>query len=89
MSSKSYNKKYINALRRAKDINDQHALDLSKLMIPFSMIPTKKRIEYIYLGHEKISFNERHPTYQMIFRNEFEGVIRSKNKRKDFSSGTK
>lgn len=88
MSSKSYNKNYINALRRAKDINDENSFDLSKLMIPFSKINPKKRIEYIYWGHEKTPFNTRHPVYQLIFRNEFAGAIRSKNKRNNFRSGS-
>ncbi len=88
MSSKSFNKNYKDVLRRALDINEENAFDLSKLMTPFSRITSKERIEYIYLGHEKIPFKARHPTYQLIFRNEFVRVIRIKNKRRNFSSGS-
>ncbi|KKM61746.1 hypothetical protein LCGC14_1528630 [marine sediment metagenome] len=87
MSSKSHNKNYKNVLRRAKDINDENSFDLSKLMIPFSKINSKERIEYIYLGHEKIPFNVRHPTYQILFRNEFVEAIRNINKRINFING--
>ncbi len=71
MSSRSFDKNYKNELRQAKDINNENSLDLKKVMIPFSKISSRQRIEYIYLGHEKIPFNTRHPTYQIIFRNEF------------------
>lgn len=88
MSSKSYDKNYRDMIRQVKDIKIENALDLRKVMIPFSKISNKQRQEYIYLGHEKILFSSRHPVYQLIFRNEFGDAIKSINKRNSFISGS-
>jgi hypothetical protein len=88
MSSKSFDKNYKNEFRHPKDIITKNSLDLKKVMIPFSKISSKRRIKYIYLGHEKMPFNARHPTYQIIFRNEFMEMIRITNKRINISSGS-
>ncbi len=88
MSSKSYEKDFKDILSQGKDIKNENTLDLRKVMIPFSKISSKQREEYIYLGHEKIPFNTRHPTYQMIFRNEFAEAIRSRSKRFNLNNGS-
>lgn len=46
-------------------------IDFTKISLSFSELPEKNQTSYIYSGSEKISFAERDPTYQSIFRNEF------------------
>ncbi|MFX1567324.1 MAG: hypothetical protein ACFFCV_03045 [Promethearchaeota archaeon] len=48
-----------------------HFIDVSKLLTPFTNIGGIERQPLIYDGIEKIPFNERHPTYQEIFVDEF------------------
>ncbi len=50
---------------------DEFYPEISAAVIPFSNVDTSKESQYIYLGHEKIPFNERHPKYQKIFIYEF------------------
>ncbi|MBY8986530.1 MAG: hypothetical protein KGD65_15775 [Candidatus Lokiarchaeota archaeon] len=45
--------------------------DISAAVISFKNIGIKDESKYIYDGHEKIPFNERHSTYQEIFINKF------------------
>ena len=45
--------------------------DISEAVVPFSSVGNKEECKYIYHGHERIPFNERHPTYQKIFIREF------------------
>lgn len=90
MSSKSFDKNYENELHQTKDINNDNLLDnLKKVIIPFSKIVSEERIEYIYLGHEKIPFHARHPTYQEILRNEFVEALKNISKFNFSRSSTK
>ena len=50
---------------------EEYYPDISGAVIPFSNVGTSKESQYIYDGHEKIPFSERHPTYQKIFIYEF------------------
>ncbi len=89
MSSKSFDKKkHTNVSHQDHDITDEKKLDFSKLTIPFSKVSAKNRIEYIYLGHEKIPFSIRHPVYQIIFRNEFAAGINKRNNRMKIGGGS-
>ena len=45
--------------------------DLTRFTIPFSAFGEFKKTEYIYFGHEKILFRDRHPEYRQIFMDEF------------------
>lgn len=45
--------------------------DISHLVIPFSAIDDSKKPLDIYIGHEKISFKERHQDYKKILIQEF------------------
>lgn len=45
--------------------------DISEAVISFTNIGIKDESKFIYDGHEKIPFNERHSTYQEILINEF------------------
>ncbi|MHA2181840.1 MAG: hypothetical protein ACXAAH_10485 [Promethearchaeota archaeon] len=45
--------------------------DISEAVISFSNIGEKDESKYIYHGHEKMHFNERHLKYQKIFIHEF------------------
>ena len=45
--------------------------DLSEAVVSFSDVGEKNEEKYIYHGHERIPFNERHPTYQKLFIREF------------------
>ena len=46
-------------------------LNISQILVPFSDINEAKRTKYIYLGYERITFNQRHPEYQRILVQEF------------------
>ena len=54
-------------------ISDKH----QKFVIPFSSIFKKKKAGDIYTGKEKISFNDRHPTYKALLKLEFEEAIKT------------
>ena len=45
--------------------------DLSEAVVSFSDVGEKNEEKYIYHGHERIPFIERHPTYQKLFIREF------------------
>ena len=45
--------------------------DISGAVMPFSDTNKFKESQYIYNGDEEIPFNERHPEYQQIFKEEF------------------
>ena len=74
MSSKSVDK---NALK-IQDHEDiiEEFFNLKNLIISFSEIFGYKKEDYIYSGDEKISFEKRHPLYQIILRKEFGESIR-------------
>ena len=65
MSSKTLDKK----LQEIPFLNIEEPLKLKNLIIPFSKFSSPKK--YIYYGHEKIPFKERHVAYQTIIRLEF------------------
>lgn len=50
---------------------DEYYPDISDAVVPFSKVDSSQKSQYIYDGHEKIPFSERHPTYQKIFIYEF------------------
>jgi len=66
MSSKTLDKKFEDNIE--EDIVKQ-PVNLKEFVIPFSKFGRSEK--YIYLVFEKIPFNERHPVYQIILRNEF------------------
>ncbi len=87
--SKAFDKKdYKNELIQTKEVKSKRPLDFKKAVISFSKVSPNQRIEYIYLGHEKMSFRMRHPTYQILFRNEFARTLRVKNKQSNFGRGS-
>jgi hypothetical protein len=45
--------------------------DISGAVMPFSDANKFEESQYIYNGDEEIPFNERHPEYQRIFKEEF------------------
>lgn len=45
--------------------------DISGAVMPFSDVNKFEAPQYIYNGDEEIPFNERHPEYQQIFKEEF------------------
>ncbi|MFX0082870.1 MAG: hypothetical protein ACFE94_14055 [Candidatus Hodarchaeota archaeon] len=45
--------------------------DISGAVMPFSDTNKFEESKYIYEGDEEIPFNERHPEYQRIFKEEF------------------
>ena len=47
--------------------------DISGAVLHLSDLNKNEESEYIYNGDEKIPFNERHPEYQRIFKEEFLG----------------
>ncbi len=69
MSSKSTDKEY-----QKIPIQDlEEPLKLKNIIIPFSKF--SKSEKFIYYGHEKIPFHERHPVYQTLLKKEFiEGI---------------
>ncbi len=58
-------------LERFEPTDQQIILDCSKAYMPFSNISESTKSEYIYIGNEKIPFNERHPEYQDLLIHEF------------------
>jgi len=76
MISSGYAFKYVQEV--IDDFEEKHYPDLSEAVILFSKINhTKVEPQYIYMGHEKLTFNERHPLYQKIFREEFSTCLKS------------
>lgn len=74
--SSGYDLKYVQEV--IDDFEEKHYPDLSDAVILFSKINlTKVEPQYIYMGHEKLTFNERHPLYQKIFREEFATCLKS------------
>lgn len=74
MSSKSIDKNILeihNKVDRKKKY-----LSLKDLVVPFSEFGGPSKELFIYFGGEKIPFNERHPVYQAILKNEFAKSIR-------------
>ncbi|MFX1532252.1 MAG: hypothetical protein ACFFBC_14140 [Promethearchaeota archaeon] len=45
--------------------------DISGAVLHLSDINKNEESDYIYNGDEEIPFNERHPEYQRIFKEEF------------------
>lgn len=70
MSSKTSDKKF----QEIPAIELDSPLSLRDILIPFSHFT--KPEEYIYFGHEKIPFNQRHPVYQAILKGEFSKEIK-------------
>ncbi len=71
MSSKSTDKKF-----QKIPIQDlEEPLQLNNVIIPFSKF--SKSEEFIYYGHEKIPFQERHPVYQTLLKREFAERIKN------------
>ena len=59
-------------LQKGLVLTDQKLiLDYSKAFISFSNMDGNANPGYIYIGNEKIPFNERHPEYQKLFIYEF------------------
>ena len=54
-----------------EQFEDDFYPDISEAVVSFSDLGNKVECEYIYHGHERIPFNERHSTYQKIFIREF------------------
>ena len=65
MSSESIDKKY-----QEIDISSKELLNLSALIIPFSLFFTHSE-DYIYTGEERMPFEMRHPEYKRILLSEF------------------
>ena len=81
MSSKSEKKKY-------KELPYYGVLKEDPLNLKLAILSYKsfgKSEEFIYEGHEKMHFHERHPIYQSILRNEFTDLIRKNPKRRFFT----
>jgi hypothetical protein len=53
---------------------------LSKIIIPFSEALGAKGTPDVYLGHEKIPFEQRDPVYKSMMRQEFNDAMRSVRK---------
>jgi len=52
------------------------SFNIKDAVISFSKIIPAPHEEYIYTGEEKMSFSERDPVYQTLFRNEFQSFSR-------------
>jgi len=50
---------------------EEDFIDFNKIIIPFSDFGTSKKLSYIHADLETMKFNERHPSFQTIFLNEF------------------
>jgi len=50
---------------------------LSKMVIPFSEVMGASSTPDVYLGHEKIPFEQRDPAYKSIMKQEFCNAMRS------------
>ena len=50
---------------------------LSKIVIPFSEVMGASSATYVYLGHERIPFEQRDPAYKSIMKQEFYDAMRS------------
>lgn len=49
---------------------------LSQIIITFTIFLDNNHEPDIYTGHEKISFQQRHPIYKALMRTEFEDDIK-------------
>ncbi len=78
MSSKSEKKKYKELPYYG--ILEEDPLNLKLAIISFTNFGKSEK--FIYDGHEKIPFKERHVLYQCILKNEFTILIRRNSKRK-------
>ncbi len=58
------------------EISEEKVIDLKKAMISFSQLTGLPHTAFIYTGNEEIPFNETHPVYQTILRQEFADAIR-------------
>ena len=76
MSSGSVEKTH-NIINGYKSLEDD-SIDYDKVIIPFSEFGKTIKPSFIHDGIEEIGFNERHPVYQTILKNEFA------NEMKDF-----
>ena len=56
---------------------DNIEIVLSKMVIPFSEVMGTPSTPDVYLGHEKIPFEQRDPVYKSMMRQEFADAIRS------------
>ena len=70
MSSKSTGKKY----QKIAIQDSIEPLKLKTVIIPYSNF--SKTEKFIYYGHEKIPFHERHPVYQTLLKKEFADGIK-------------
>ena len=48
---------------------------LSKMLVPFSEMVVDSKVSDVYVGHEKIPFEQRNPVYKSMMRKEFEGEV--------------
>jgi hypothetical protein len=65
ISSKSLDKK----TQEIPILQIDQPLQVKNIIIPFSQFA--KTENFIYYGHEKIPFHQRHPVYQEILKQEF------------------
>ena len=65
ISSKSFDKKN----QEIHMLEIEEPLQVKSIIIPFSEFA--KTGNFIYFGHEKIPFHQRHPIYQEILKHEF------------------
>jgi len=81
MSSKLEKKKYEDVLDYG--ILKEDPLNLKSAILSYTNFG--KAEKFIYDGHEKMPFHERHLLYQSILRNEFTNLNRKRSKRKFFT----
>jgi len=70
MSSKSTDKKFQRVLYQ----NLEKPLKFNNIIIPYSTF--SKPEKFIYYGHEKFPFHERHPVFQTLMKKEFADGIK-------------
>lgn len=65
MSLKSVDKKVVQL-----DVEIKESFEVKDIVIPYSLF-FRKQQQFVYLGHEKIPFEKRHPLFKSILLNEF------------------
>jgi len=78
MSSKLEKEKYEDVLDYS--ILREDPLNLKLAILSYTHF--SKSEKFIYDGHERMPFLERHPIYQSVLRNEFPELIRKKYRRR-------
>jgi len=74
MSSRSLDKNF--GEKPTREVESDGIVRLGSLVIPFSRMHSVTKEEFIYTGHERMPFINRHPAYQLILRSEFIGTPR-------------